>query len=156
MKTPDDILARDSDIGFLTLMKAQSMDDYKPEFVTLMKQAVMMSGYKYGAVKDKPAKHYAFLSGLEQGAYEKDKNAEHLVNIANYAMFRYMTDDHRPEYIRTAIDSMKMWDANEHVGTDSGASVTKRIKPKEVKEFIREHLTDVSAYPYIPAGEERI
>jgi len=68
-------------------------EDYSPKFDELRKNRVIMSGYKYGPVK----KNYE--TGLTDAIenlelclekFKQTKNTEYLVDVANYAMFRYM------------------------------------------------------------------
>jgi hypothetical protein len=86
--------------------------DYSEQFDKERKYRVEISHYKYGAARDN------FSSGrvdaLETAklcidAFERDHNTEHLVDAANYLMFRYMYP--MPgEYFRAT-------DSDESVGT---------------------------------------
>lgn len=67
--------------------------EYSERFDTLRKNRVEVAYYKYGAARDN------FGSGRVDAvktlelcleAFKKDGNTEHMVDIANYAMFRYM------------------------------------------------------------------
>jgi len=67
--------------------------DYSEEFDKLRKNRVNVSHFKYGPARDN------FGSGRVDAlataelcieAFKKDKNTEHLVDAANYMMFRYM------------------------------------------------------------------
>lgn len=67
--------------------------EYSERFDTLRKNRVETAFYKYGAARDN------FGSGRVDAvktlelcleAFEKDGNTEHMIDIANYAMFRYM------------------------------------------------------------------
>lgn len=67
--------------------------EYSECFDTLRKNRVEVAYYKYGAARDN------FGSGRVDAvktlelcleAFKKDGNTEHMVDIANYAMFRYM------------------------------------------------------------------
>lgn len=69
------------------------MRDYSEEFDRLRKNRVELSAIKYGSARDN------FGSGRVDAlataelcieAFKKDKNTEHLVDAANYLMFRYM------------------------------------------------------------------
>lgn len=69
------------------------MTDYSEEFDRLRKNRVAVSFYKYGSARDN------FGSGRVDAiataelcieAFKKDHNTEHLVDAANYMMFRYM------------------------------------------------------------------
>lgn len=69
------------------------MTDYSEEFDRLRKNRVAVSFYKYGSARDN------FGGGRVDAiataelcieAFKKDHNTEHLVDVANYMMFRYM------------------------------------------------------------------
>ena len=67
--------------------------EYSEEFDRLRKSRVQVSYHKYGPA----AKNFgegrvdAYLTALRcLEAFEKDHNLEHLVDAANYLMFRYM------------------------------------------------------------------
>ena len=67
--------------------------EYSEEFDRLRKSRVQVSSHKYGPA----AKNFgegrvdAYLTALRcLEAFEKDHNLEHLVDAANYLMFRYM------------------------------------------------------------------
>lgn len=68
------------------------MKDYNDEFDKLRKNRVELSHIKYGAARDN------FGSGRVDAlataelcieAFKRDKNTEHLVDAANYLMFRF-------------------------------------------------------------------
>lgn len=68
-------------------------EEYSLEFDKLRQARVLTSRFKYGPARDN------FASGrvdayktakLCLDAFEKDHNTEHLVDAANYLMFRYM------------------------------------------------------------------
>lgn len=67
--------------------------EYSAEFDLLRRRRVEVAFYKYGAARDN------FGSGRVDAlataelcleAFKKDKNTEHLLDAANYLMFRYM------------------------------------------------------------------
>lgn len=69
------------------------MRDYSDEFDRLRKNRVELSRIKYGPAREN------FGSGRVDAlataelcieAFKKDRNTEHLVDAANYLMFRYM------------------------------------------------------------------
>ena len=69
------------------------MAEYSEEFDKLRKNRVDVSYYKYGSARDN------FGSGRVDAlktaelcieAFKKDRNTEHLVDAANYLMFRFM------------------------------------------------------------------
>lgn len=90
----EEIRNRDTSEEFLQIMQAYA-SDISPavihDFQTHMINAALMSHYKYGWVEDKSYTHYKKLSTFEGFGFAKDKNLEHQINIANYAMFRYIT-----------------------------------------------------------------
>ena len=68
------------------------MSEYNEEFDKLRKNRVMLGEMKYGAARDN------FASGRVDAlataelcieAFKKDGNTEHLVDAANYLMFRF-------------------------------------------------------------------
>lgn len=67
--------------------------DYSEMFDRLRKNRVLMSHYKYGPAKKNFAEGRvdAYKTALLcLDAFEKDHNTEHLIDAANYLMFRYM------------------------------------------------------------------
>lgn len=143
--SPEQILKADSSEEFLNLMQIYSEDSFDRSFVERMQKAVVMSHYKYGFISEKPNSHYSMLAGFDDVAYKKDKNVEHMINIANYAMFRYIQKDkygENPQDLLTiAIDAMHEYTQNidNYVGTDSDQSVQhKKVKPAPVRKFLRE------------------
>ena len=68
--------------------------DYSERFDDLRKAAVVVSHYKYGSVED----NFGACGGVDAietikmclEKFEKTKNVEYLVDVANYAMFRFM------------------------------------------------------------------
>lgn len=152
--TLDEILSKDVSEEFLCLLQIEAGDDFKPKFVEHMVNAMLMSHFKYGWVKDKPSSHYKMLSGFEEKAYHKDGNDEHLVNIANYAMMQYMTDDTRPDYISIAADAMRSFNESRYEGTDSDKSVQhKRVKPSPVRSQLRKLIED-GPYDFFTPAED--
>lgn len=137
--TVDEILQADTDESFIQIMQIKADSPHGNIFAQHMREACIMSHFKYGNVKDKPFTHYKMLSGFEVAAFEKDGNHEHLVNIANYAMFRYMTGEGTIDVWDTAIEALQQYDPTQHIGTDSDKSVVKhRSKPKPVTEHLRD------------------
>lgn len=87
-------------------------NEYSVEFDNRRKNAVEVSFYKYGPAREN------FGSGRVDAiktlelcleAFKKDGNTEHLIDIANYAMFRYMYP--------LPGESYKPTDSNGSVGT---------------------------------------
>lgn len=69
------------------------MTDYSEEFDRLRRNRVAVSYYKYGpAAKNFGEGRVDAVATLELclEAFKKDGNTEHMVDIANYAMFRWM------------------------------------------------------------------
>ena len=149
----DEVLERDISQEFINMMQIFSGDDFKPKFIEHMINAMMMSHFKYGWVKDKPYSHYKMLAGFENKAYQKDQNDEHLVNLANYAMMCYMTDEPRQEYIDAAVEYMRDYSENRYTGTDSDKSVNH--KPQPVNTHLRKILED-SPFDLFPPIDDLI
>lgn len=88
------------------------MIDYSEQFDKERKYRVEISHYKYGSARDNFAS--GRVDALETAklcldAFDRDHNTEHLVDAANYLMFRYMYP--MPgEYFRAT-------DSHESVGT---------------------------------------
>lgn len=88
------------------------MIDYSDQFDNERKYRVEISHYKYGSARDNFAS--GRVDALETAkrcldAFERDHNTEHLVDAANYLMFRFMYP--MPgEYFRAT-------DSHESVGT---------------------------------------
>jgi hypothetical protein len=67
--------------------------EYSEQFDKERKYRVQLSFYKYGAARENFASgRVDALATAERclDAFKKDKNTEHLVDAANYLMFRYM------------------------------------------------------------------
>ena len=67
--------------------------EYSEEFDNLRKNRVKMSYFKYGSARDNfGGGRVDALKTAEMclEAFKKDHNTEHLVDAANYLMFRYM------------------------------------------------------------------
>ena len=67
--------------------------EYCEQFDKLRKNRVEMSFYKYGPARENfDGGRVDAVKTLELclEAFKKDGNTEHMVDIANYAMFRYM------------------------------------------------------------------
>lgn len=68
-------------------------DEYSNEFDKLRRNRVEVSYYKYGPVRDNFASGRVDAIGSLELCLEKFKkthNTEYLLDVANYAMFRYM------------------------------------------------------------------
>ena len=69
------------------------MKDYSDEFDRLRKNRVELSRIKYGPARENfGSGRVDALATAERciEAFKKDKNTEHLVDAANYLMFRYL------------------------------------------------------------------
>ncbi len=67
--------------------------EYSEEFDRLRRNRVEVAYYKYGAARENfGGGRVDAVKTLELclEAFKKDGNTEHMVDIANYAMFRYM------------------------------------------------------------------
>ena len=152
--SPAEIIEKDTSSLYLTLLRIKGDKEYSGEFVQHMLDAAVMSHYKYGWVSDKPSTHYKMLAGFEYKGFEKDHNLEHMVNIANYSMFRFMMNGKKgaesedgQELVDIGVEAMKRYNHPEagefYRGTDSNKSVTKRPpKPKPVRDHLRDMLLD--------------
>lgn len=68
--------------------------DYSERFDDLRKASVVVSHYKYGSVENNFGK-YGGVDAIETikkclDKFVETKNVEYLVDVANYAMFRFM------------------------------------------------------------------
>lgn len=152
--SPAEIIEKDTSSLYLTLLRVKGDKEYNGEFVQHMLDSTVMSHYKYGSVTDMPSSHYKRLAGLEYKAFERDHNLEHMVNIANYSMFRFMMNGRKgaepedeQELITIGIEAMKRYNhpgAGEfYQSTDSDKSVTKiSPKPKQIRDHLRDMLLD--------------
>ena len=86
--------------------------DYSDKFDMLRKAAVITSHYKYGPVED----NFGINGGVDAiktlemclDKFKQTKNTGYLVDVANYAMFRFMYPKDGERYIPT--------DSNESAG----------------------------------------
>lgn len=184
----DDIKNKDTSESFLNLMQAYAPPDIPiskiHEFQRHMIGAAMMSHYKYGWVKDKSYTHYKKLSTFENGAFNKDKNLEHQVNIANYAMFRFITmpnegliypapprnAGHGLQYIpptpevetvddllQVAVEALHRYAFPQEGERYQGTDSDKSVvkaKPKSVREHLYDKFT--SAYEFYVGGPNHL
>lgn len=94
-------------------------------FIEHMVNAMVMSAFKYGDVKEVCGKVAIEKMNKEIEMFMEDGNTEHMVNVANYAMLRYMFPQERESY---------------H-GTDSNKSV-ETTKPMTIFEHLRRHIME--------------
>lgn len=95
-------------------------------FIEQMTNAMCMSYFKYGNVNDKAGECAMDKLKKELNMFMKDHNLEHMVNIANYAMIRYM----RP------------MEGESYRGTDSNMSVVSKGKRQCVFDWLREYILE--------------
>lgn len=106
----------------LEAIKEMNVDN---TFIEHMVNAMVMSAFKYGDVKPVCGKVAIEKMNKEIEMFMKDGNTEHMVNVANYAMLRYMFPSEGEAYI----------------GTDSNKSVV-RTKPISVFEHLRRYIME--------------
>lgn len=70
--------------------------DTSRKFHDLMDAAMLVSGFKYGAVSDAYPDKVSAMESLKKrlDAYKKTGNAEYLVDVANFAMIEFMHPAH--------------------------------------------------------------
>lgn len=84
--------------------------NFSEEFITHMKNAMMMSFFKHqdkrgnGDINDYVGKISITMLEAELKAFAEDGNTEHMVNIANYAMVRFMFPQNNESYTPTDSD----------------------------------------------------
>ena len=104
-------------------------NNFSEEFITHMKNAMVMSYYKCkdkrgnGDINTYVGSICIDMINKELAMFNEDHNTEHMVNIANYSMIRYMFPQNDETY--NATDSNKS---------------SMNIKEDTVTNFIREHL----------------
>ena len=85
-------------------------NNFSEEFVTHMKNAMMMSFFKHqdrrgdGNINDYVGKISIDMLQRELEAFASDGNTEHMVNIANYAMCRFIFPQGNEAYTPTDSD----------------------------------------------------
>lgn len=87
--------------------------EYSVEFDEKRKNAILVSYYKYGPSKENFKKGMVDAIGsLKKNLkkFEETGNTEYLIDVANYAMFRYMYPQGNESYRPT--------DSNESAGVD--------------------------------------
>lgn len=87
--------------------------EYSEEFDTKRKNAIIVSYHKYGPSKENFKKGMVdAISSLKKNLkkFEETGNTEYLVDVANYAMFRYMYPQGNESYRPT--------DSNQSAGVD--------------------------------------
>lgn len=98
-------------------------NNFCDDFVTKMKNAMCMSYFKYGDVNDRAGDVAIEKIYEELRRFMEDKNTEHLINVANEAMIRFMFPKQDEHY----------------KGTDSDMSIISG-KKMSVSEHIRNHI----------------
>lgn len=107
----------------LTQIRKENVDD---TFMEKMANAMIMSAFKYGKVNEYASNVALDKMQQELSMFMEDGNTEHMVNIANYAMIRYMFPKEGEKY----------------VGTDSDKSVIQHGKMKTVFEHLRDYIME--------------
>jgi hypothetical protein len=82
-------------------------EDYSERFDELRKAAIMVSRFKYGkASSNFSTGNVDAIGSLEKclDKFKETKNTEYLVDVANYAMFRYMFPQNGEHYKATDSD----------------------------------------------------
>ena len=100
--------------------------EYSEEFDTRRKNTILISYYKYGPSKENFKKGMVDAIGsLKKNLkkFEETGNTEYLVDVANYAMFRYMYPQGNESYRPT--------DSNESAGV-SGITINELKSYQEV------------------------
>lgn len=101
--------------------------EYSTYFDELRKNAIAVSYHKYGPSKDNFKKGMVDAIGslkLNLEKFEATHNTEYLVDVANYAMFRFMYPQGNESYRPT--------DSDQSAGVDG-------ITINELKQFKEEH-----------------
>jgi hypothetical protein len=111
-------------LNMRTLEEIKEMNVDKT-FIEHMVNAMVMSAFKYGDVKPVCGKVAIEKMNKEIEMFMEDGNTEHMVNIANYAMLRYMFPSEGEAY----------------KGTDSDKSVV-RTKPMPIFEHLRRYIME--------------
>lgn len=106
--------------------------NFSESFITHMKNAMMMSWFKHqdkrgnGDINNYVGKISIDMIYREIEAFKNDGNTEHMVNVANYAMTRYMFPQGNESY----------------VATDSDKSMFNVNKIQSVTQHIRDHISE--------------
>ena len=101
--------------------------EYSKRFDELRQSAIVVSYYKYGPSKENFRKGMVDAIGsLKKNLkkFEETGNTEYLVDVANYAMFRFMYPQGNESYRPT--------DSNQSAGVDG-------ITLNEMKQFKEDH-----------------
>lgn len=101
--------------------------EYSEEFDKKRKAAIMVSYHKYGSAKENFQKGMVDAIGslkLNLEKFEATHNTEYLVDVANYAMFRFMYPQGNESY--------KPTDSDQSAGVDG-------ITINEMKQFKEDH-----------------
>ena len=67
-----------------------------PEFERLMIDRRVMGAFRYGSMNDEKKPQYDRIGSIKRRlqAFEEDRNAEHLVDIANLCLFEFLEGKH--------------------------------------------------------------
>lgn len=80
--------------------------EWCPEFEGLMRNRLVMGAFRYCPFAEHADNDYDYLTSMRKrlDAYERDKNLEHLVDVANMAMTRFRRDRVRGATLRPVDD----------------------------------------------------
>lgn len=101
-------------------------NNFSEEFVTHMKEAMMMSFFKHqdkrgdGNINNYVGKISIDMLQKELEIFKEDGNTEHMINIANYAMCRYIFPQGNEKYeptdsSKSAFNNGKMQSIFDHL-----------------------------------------
>lgn len=137
----DEIASHEVSEEFIGVLQAKALE-FDPSFVKHMRDAMIMSWFKYGDIGPRAGSRAFMYIDRERKAFEKDGNTEHMVNIANYAMIRYMfpQGDNVEDLYQIAIDAMNRYihpkKGEHYTETDSDKSTHNAMTPKTVTEWL--------------------
>lgn len=112
------------------MLKDIQRNNFSESFIDHMRNAMMMSYFKHQDKRgDGNINNYVGMCSIdmiqrELDAFASDGNTEHMVNIANYAMIRFMFPQNNESY----------------VPTDSDKSTFVGTKEQSVFDHIRDHI----------------
>ena len=99
------------------------LSEFNEDFVQHMKDSMCMSYFKYGHINNYVSNQSLDYINKELEAFNEDHNTEHMVNVANYAMIRYMLPKSNERY--NATDSNKS---------------THNVKEQSVNDWLRNDI----------------
>lgn len=68
------------------------LSEWSPEFELLMRNRLIVGAFRYGRLNESNKPQYDRISGIIRHArqFEKDRNKEHLIDIANIALCEFV------------------------------------------------------------------